>query len=70
MLHTAVWLKYCHETYVLSFCNAISSHENVSLYDFVGLKVTLSLMVLRRRRSNLLKDFLVKQTQMCYRFIY
>lgn len=67
MLLTAVWLKHFYEAYVVSFDNdVISFHENLSLYDVVGLKVPLSLMVVRRRLSNFFKVFLVKQTQLLY----
>lgn len=57
MLLTAIRLKHFHEAYVVSFYNdVISSHENVSLYDVVGLKVPLSLMVVRRRLKFFLKS--------------
>lgn len=64
MLLTAVWLKHFHGAYAVSFYNVISFNENVSLYDVVGLKVPLSLMVARRRFSNFFKVFLVKQIQL------
>lgn len=52
VLLTAVWPKHFHEAYVVSFYNnVISFHENVSLYGVVGLKIPLSLRVVRRSLS-------------------
>lgn len=57
VLHTAVWLKYFHEIHN----DTVSFHENVSVYDAVGIKVPLSLMVVRRRRSTFFKTSLLKK---------
>lgn len=66
MLLAAVWLKHFHEAYVVSFYNnVISFHEKMMFYDVVGLKIPLSLMVVRRL-SNFFEVFLVKQIQLIY----